>query len=109
MSVLLVCHVAAGYAEASPAAAKTTSAVAASKHQPPKRCASRPGRELFFDDFNGPNLNPVWQGPLPDAPYRFLSVDAAYLGDSNFSFESLGGDTVIRLQNILDNTQRRGW
>ena len=51
----------------------------------------------------------MWQGPLPDAPYRFLSVDAAYLGDSNFSFESLGGDTAIRLQNILDNTQRRGW
>jgi hypothetical protein len=80
-----------------------------SQHGPHKRCASRPGRELFFDDFNGPIPNPVWQGPLPNAPYRFRSVDAAYLGDSNFSFESLDGSTVIRLQNILDNTQRRGW
>lgn len=109
--VLLVCYVGGAYAEAPIAAAKekAPAAVAGSKHPHHKRCASRPGRELFFDDFNGPNLNPAWQGPLPDAPYRFQSVDAAYLGDSNFSFESLDGSSVIRLQNILDNTQRRGW
>jgi len=22
---------------------------------------------LFFDDFNGPNLNPIWQASLPSA------------------------------------------
>jgi hypothetical protein len=111
LPVLLACQVAAGYVEASPAAAEGSAVAAAgsAKHHHHKRCASRPGRELFFDDFDGPNLNTVWRGPLPDAPYRFMSVDAVYLGDSNFSFESLDGSTVIRLQNILDNTQRRGW
>ena len=74
-----------------------------------QRCAKRPNRDLFFDDFDGPHLDPIWHGPLPDAPYRFRSVDAVYLGDSNFSFQSLDGSSVVRLQNILANTQRRGW
>ena len=108
--VLFACYVAAAYAEASPDTASDSSLAAldASNHRHHKRCASRPSR-VFFDDFDGPNLNPTWQGALPNAPYRFRSADAVYLGDSNFSFESLDGSTVIRLQNILSDTQRRGW
>ena len=65
---------------------------------------------LFFDDFNGPHLNPIWQAALPAAPWRFsASGEAVYEGASGFSFQTVNGRTVIRLQNRLDNTQRRGW
>jgi hypothetical protein len=67
--VLLAGHVAQGYAEAHTVSTKEESPVAVA----PKRCARGSGRELFFDDFNGPNLNSVWRGPLPDAPYRYQS------------------------------------
>ncbi len=67
------------------------------------------GETLFFDDFDGPNLNPIWQPPLPDAPWRFGAGIAIYQGESGFSFESLDGSSVIRLQNTLDDAQRRGW
>jgi hypothetical protein len=65
---------------------------------------------LFVDDFNGPLLNPIWQPSLPTAPWRF-SADgvASYQGASGYSFQTVDGRTVIRLQNRLDNTQRRGW
>ena len=96
-------------ASADEAARSKVDASKGAGHEHPQRCAKRPDRDLFFDDFDGPNLNPIWRGPLPDAPYRFRSVDAAYLGDSNFSFQSLDGSSVVRLQNILANTQRRGW
>lgn len=26
---------------------------------------------LFFDDFNGPTLNPAYQAALPNAPWRY--------------------------------------
>lgn len=66
---------------------------------------------LFFDDFDGPHLNPIWQGSLPDAPWRFSAAPqvAIYEGGSGFSFQTVNGRTVIRLQNRLDNAQRRGW
>jgi hypothetical protein len=74
-----------------------------------RRCVRPIDRELLFDDFDGPNLNPIWQASLPNAPYRFGSVLATYLGESNFSFQSLNDSSVIRLQNVLANTERRGW
>lgn len=66
---------------------------------------------LFFDDFDGPTLNPIWQAGLPNAPYAFHASGSAaiYQGESNFSFQSLDGSSVIRLQNILGDAQRRGW
>lgn len=66
---------------------------------------------LLFDDFNGPHLNPIWQGSLPDAPWRFSAAPdvAVYEGGSGFSFQTVNGRTVIRLQNRLGDTQRRGW
>lgn len=69
-------------------------------------------RTLFFDDFDGPHLNPIWQAGLPAAPWRFSAVDegtAIYEGVSGFSFQTLNGRTVIRLQNRLNDAQRRGW
>jgi hypothetical protein len=67
------------------------------------------GETLFTDDFVGPDLNPIWQAPLPDAPWRFGAGIAAFQGASSFSFQSLGGSSVLRLQNQLDDAQRKGW
>jgi hypothetical protein len=83
-------------------------AVNGHKHQRP-RCEGPGSGELFVDNFDGPSLNPDWQAFLPDAPYRYLSVPAVYLGASNHTFDTLDSSSVIRLHNILDNTQRRGW
>ena len=74
-----------------------------------RRCGGMGSGQLFVDTFDGPTLNSDWQAFLPDAPYRYLSVPAVYLGASNHSFETLNGSSVIRLHNILDNIQRRGW
>ena len=92
-----------------PASDSYSSATSKHRDHVPHRCTDSIDRDLLFDDFEGPNLNPIWQASLPNAPYRFGSVKAIFLGESNFSFESLDGSSVIRLQNILDNTQRRGW
>jgi hypothetical protein len=64
---------------------------------------------LFLDDFNGPNLNPIWEANLPDAPWRFGAHWAIYQGASSFAFQLLEGHFVIRLQNTLEDAQRRGW
>lgn len=66
---------------------------------------------LFADDFAGPTLSPIWQPSLPSAPWRFGSQEAAaiFQGASAFSFQTLDGRSVIRLQNTLEDAQRRGW
>lgn len=71
--------------------------------------ASSFGATLFVDEFDGPNLNPVWQATLPSALWRFDAGIAFYQGASGFTFQSLNGRTVIRLHNVLDNAQRKGW
>ena len=71
--------------------------------------SANPTGPLFFDDFDGPNLNPIWQASLPNAAWRFGAGAAIFQGASNFSFQSLGGSSVIRLQTILGDAQRRGW
>lgn len=68
---------------------------------------------LFFDDFAGPSLNPMWQTNLPDAycgsfPNGY-PTPALYLGAPNFGFQTLAGASVIRLTNTLAPLQRRGW
>jgi hypothetical protein len=75
----------------------------------PRRCQVPPKSVLLSDDFNGPELNPVWQASLPSAPWRFGAGIAAFQGESNFSFESLAGASVIHLHNILNDAERRGW
>lgn len=61
---------------------------------------------LFFDDFNGPALNPEFQASLPTIAG---TPPVTYLGAPNYSFQTLGGATVLRLTNTLNNLQRLGW
>ena len=70
---------------------------------------------LFFDDFNGPTLNSAWQASLPNANIAFpIGIlggpqSAAYQGAPNYSFQTLGGNSVLRMTDNLGNLQRRGW
>ena len=64
---------------------------------------------LFFDDFNGPTLNPVWQSSLPNAKIAYLNTSATYLGAPNYTFQSLGGYSVMVMSNSMSDFQRRGW
>ena len=70
---------------------------------------------LFFDDFNGPALNSTWQASLPNANIAFPIYvfggpqSATYQGAPNYSFQTLGGSSVLRLSNSMDNFQRVGW
>jgi hypothetical protein len=66
---------------------------------------------LFFDDFNGPTLNPIWQASLPNAPISFFGdwISATYLGAPNYSFQTLGGYSVLRMSNNMSDFQRVGW
>jgi hypothetical protein len=68
---------------------------------------------LFFDDFNGPTLNPAWQASLPNAnlaaPQFGNPASATYLGAPNYSFQTLGGYSVLHMNNNMNNLQRVGW
>lgn len=64
----------------------------------------------FFDSFNGPTLNPMWSGSLPDAP--IASGDSApetFVGAPGYQFETLNGDSVLWISNSLSDLQRAGW
>ncbi len=64
---------------------------------------------LFFDDFNGPGLNPAFQASFPNGPLGSGGADLTYLGAPNYSFGTVDGASVIRLTDTLNNRQRRGW
>jgi hypothetical protein len=66
---------------------------------------------VFYDDFNGPTLNPAYQAILPNAPWRYSGSpsEATYIGPSNYSFTSVGSSSVIELHNTLNNAERVGW
>ena len=57
---------------------------------------------LFFDDFGGP-LSSAYTASLPN------DRGAIYLGASGYSFQTLNGASVIRLQNVMGNLSVRGW
>jgi subtilisin-like proprotein convertase family protein len=64
----------------------------------------------FFDDFNGPALNPIWQTGLPNTGNGAGPTPVeTYIGPPNFSFTTVGTNTVIRLSNTLGAQQRVGW
>jgi hypothetical protein len=70
------------------------------------------GDFVFFDDFNGPPLNSVYQAVLPIAPDRYqarFGGGIAYVGAPTYTFETVDGATTLHLQSILNNTQRAGW
>src|SRR5258707_563627 len=49
---------------------------------------------LFFDDFPGPLLNPIWQASLPNAPLGGgPNPTETYSGAPGYTFSSLGGDS----------------
>jgi hypothetical protein len=65
----------------------------------------------FFDDFSGPTLNPRWQATLPTM-YEAdpdAGLAAVYVGAPNYSFQTLGSDSVLRLNNSMAPHQRVGW
>lgn len=65
---------------------------------------------LFFDDFNGATLDPIWQASLPDAPLGGgPSPIETYIGAPNYTFDSTGGTSILRLDNNLNPQQRQGW
>lgn len=64
---------------------------------------------LFFDDFNGPNLNPIWQAYLPGAHIGVISDMITYQGAPNYAFAMLDTNTVLRLTNTLSPLHRVGW
>src|ERR1700704_366068 len=65
----------------------------------------------FFDDFSGPTLNPRWQASLPtmNEADPDAGASAAYIGAPNYSFQTLGSDSVLRLNNSMAPHQRVGW
>jgi hypothetical protein len=64
---------------------------------------------LFFDDFGGPSLDPVWQASLPTARTAGTFFPATYLGAPNAAFQTLDGNSVLRMNSSMDAHQRRGW
>lgn len=67
----------------------------------------------FYDDFNGPSLNPIWQTNLPNnahsGSFPGYSQTATYLGAPQYGFQLLSSNSVLRLTNLLGSLQRRGW
>ncbi len=67
----------------------------------------------FFDDFNGPTLNPIWETNLPDAYCGSFLVGSAqvasYIGAPAYSFQSLESSSVLRMTDTMGPLQRRGW
>ncbi|HXI71567.1 MAG TPA: hypothetical protein VNN22_14525 [Verrucomicrobiae bacterium] len=65
---------------------------------------------VFFDGFNGPTLNPLWAGPLPDAPGASGdTTPEAYVGFPNYQLQTVGADSLLRMSNSLSDLQRVGW
>ncbi len=65
---------------------------------------------VFFDGFNGPALNPLWAGPLPDAPGASGDpTSKTYLGFPNYTLQTVGTDSLLRMSNSLSDFQRAGW
>jgi hypothetical protein len=67
----------------------------------------------FLDNFSGPTLNPRWQASLPTMnvaePESGSTQSTTYLGAPNYSFQTLGSDSVLRLSNSMSDHQRVGW
>lgn len=67
---------------------------------------------LFYDNFSGP-LNPAWQASMPNfneaEPYFGTPESATYLGAPNYAFQTLGGYSVLNMDDTMGNDQRYGW
>ena len=63
---------------------------------------------LFFDDFNGPTVNSAWQASMPNFNEAATAESASYLGAPNYSFQTLGGYSVLNMNDTMSDLQRRG-
>jgi len=63
----------------------------------------------FMDNFAGPGLDPIWQPSLPNAGAGADPVTEIYVGAPNYSFTTIGTNTVMRMSNRFGPLQRRGW
>ena len=64
---------------------------------------------LFSDDFNGPQLNPLWVTNLPNVPNAQGSPSETYVGAPSYQFEALGAVPVLRMNTSLPTLERAGW
>jgi len=67
--------------------------------------------QVFFDDFGGPTLNPVWQASMPSASLAGWggAYIETYSGAPNYAFQTLGASSVLRLNNTISAQHRVGW
>jgi hypothetical protein len=69
----------------------------------------------FFENFTSFKLNPIWVASLPNAIWRSQpgAGIAHFAGSPHYSFERLGGSSVLRLTNMLHaypvDTQAYNW
>lgn len=63
----------------------------------------------FMDNFAGPGLDPIWQPSLPYAGAGNDPLKETYVGAPNYSFTTIGTNTVMRMSNRFGPLQRRGW
>ncbi|WP_028997190.1 PEP-CTERM domain protein [Azohydromonas australica] len=70
-----------------------------------------PATQLFLDDFDALPGNNAYQAALPTAPWRYqaLGATATYVGPSQASLQRLDGASVLRLNDLIGNEQRKGW
>lgn len=65
---------------------------------------------VFYDGFNGPTLNPLWAGPLPDAPGASGDTTPEnFVGFPDYQLQTVGADSLLRMSNSLSDLQRVGW
>ncbi len=64
---------------------------------------------LFWDNFNGPQLNPLWVTNLPNVPNAQGSSSETYMGAPSYQFQTLGTVSVLRMNTYLPNSERVGW
>ena len=64
---------------------------------------------LFSDNFNGPQLNPLWVTNLPNVPNAQGSPPETYVGAPSYQFETLGAVPVLRMNTSLPTLERAGW
>jgi len=68
---------------------------------------------LFLNRFTGSELSPIWVAALPNAHCGTFpsgsSLVARYAGTPRFTFQTLGSNPILRLNNNMGPLQRRGW
>ncbi|WP_156901645.1 hypothetical protein [Azohydromonas australica] len=68
-------------------------------------------QELFFDDFNT-LPGSAYKTALPTAPWRYAGSnlnEAQYIGPAQATLQTLDGASVLRMNNVMGDAQRKGW